>query len=329
MSLGPKFRSNLKLPPPKATCFVGIWIAPSNGLILDSGLPSLKKYFWTFHKMSLSSILLTSKTSKIDTELDALFKSNVTIEPHAQISDSRILISQPSQPLPSPAGPSERSAKKRKPELEAGLDADNVHSKRRKSKSENHPKVAQTVEKPSERKTKTQEPKPVKQAKLGDKGKARKVEEVSDEEEDNSDLERTYLHGKKDTGTEKAPETDSENSENSDDEGTSNLVHESLREGKKARKTGRKIKYVPAEETAEMRDTRTIFIGNLPVEVAQKKVHMADLLSTKSFLLTLFIVSPQATSPTHSRSDTLCQNRIYQISLDSFSKSYLETPYIR
>lgn len=50
-------------------------------------------------------------------------------------------------------------------------------------------------------------------------------------------------------------------------------VHESLsKSGRKKGTRGKKVKYVPEGETPEMRDTRTIFIGNLPVDIITSKV---------------------------------------------------------
>ena len=48
------------------------------------------------------------------------------------------------------------------------------------------------------------------------------------------------------------------------------LVHESLRAGPS--RTVSHQRYVPANETSEDRDRRTVFVGNLPVEVAKTKV---------------------------------------------------------
>ncbi|KAG5221228.1 Nucleolar protein [Salix suchowensis] len=48
-------------------------------------------------------------------------------------------------------------------------------------------------------------------------------------------------------------------------------VHESLRKGKKKIKTARQVNFVLPEETPTKRNMRTIFIGNLPLAVAQKK----------------------------------------------------------
>lgn len=38
----------------------------------------------------------------------------------------------------------------------------------------------------------------------------------------------------------------------------------------------KKVKYVPEDETREMRDARTIFIGNLPVGAVKSKVSIVD-----------------------------------------------------
>ncbi|KIJ64663.1 hypothetical protein HYDPIDRAFT_90009, partial [Hydnomerulius pinastri MD-312] len=60
-----------------------------------------------------------------------------------------------------------------------------------------------------------------------------------------------------------------------EEDGPPTLVHETLRKdgaSSKKRKTGgRKEKYVPTDETEEKRNARTIFIGNLSPEVAQKR----------------------------------------------------------
>ena len=58
----------------------------------------------------------------------------------------------------------------------------------------------------------------------------------------------------------------------------SQLVHESVAKpaGKSSR--NRKSKHVPENETADQRDRRTVFVGNLSVEVAQKRVRAIILL---------------------------------------------------
>jgi nucleolar protein 12 len=98
------------------------------------------------------------------------------------------------------------------------------------------------------------------------KGKS-KEEEAIDEEEENSDLENAYLETHRD-----APKPEDE------EDVEEPLVHESLQKGKKSSRSGPKTKFVPSDETPERRDQRTIFIGNLSVEVAQKRVRCRILL---------------------------------------------------
>ncbi|KAF8967173.1 hypothetical protein BDZ97DRAFT_1656759, partial [Flammula alnicola] len=54
------------------------------------------------------------------------------------------------------------------------------------------------------------------------------------------------------------------------EEDSTQLIHESLsKKNKKVRAS--KTKHVPQEETPELRDQRTVFVGNLPIELASKK----------------------------------------------------------
>ncbi|KAL7422726.1 Nucleolar protein 12 [Cryptotrichosporon argae] len=66
---------------------------------------------------------------------------------------------------------------------------------------------------------------------------------------------------------------DGQSSDGSDSEGDAGeLVHESVKAARARReRRGRAQKYVPAGETAVERDRRTVFVGNLPVEVAKSK----------------------------------------------------------
>lgn len=136
-------------------------------------------------------------------------------------------------------------------------------------------------------------------------------DEGEDEDENDAGLEDAYAKGrvaklaakekelqsktakaKKMKGTEDAVKTDvkmkgavadgSSESEVEDDDGEdpSRLVHESL-SGSKSRKDRRgkrtkKEKYAPQEETTEQRNERTIFVGNVAVEVAKSKVCFND-----------------------------------------------------
>lgn len=102
--------------------------------------------------------------------------------------------------------------------------------------------------------------------KASGKGKAKEVD--SDSEDENSDLEKAYHDAHARTGE----EVEDDEHADADDLDTS-LVHESLKKsGKKASRSGPKVKFVPADETPELRDQRTIFVGNLSVDVASKRV---------------------------------------------------------
>lgn len=85
------------------------------------------------------------------------------------------------------------------------------------------------------------------------------------EDENNSDLENQYLHGKS------RPVQMSNEDESENEEDLSELVHESVK-SKGKQTTGIKQKFVPSDETPEQRDRRTVFVGNLPIGIAQKKV---------------------------------------------------------
>ena len=60
-----------------------------------------------------------------------------------------------------------------------------------------------------------------------------------------------------------------------EESGPSTIIHESLlNAGKKSNQhtSARKEKYTPPDESEEQRNLRTIFVGNLSSEVAQKRV---------------------------------------------------------
>lgn len=58
-----------------------------------------------------------------------------------------------------------------------------------------------------------------------------------------------------------------------DDDSDAELVHEALAStSSRKRKQAVKLpKYTPADETSQQRDRRSIFVGNLPIEVAKSK----------------------------------------------------------
>lgn len=92
----------------------------------------------------------------------------------------------------------------------------------------------------------------------------------SSDEEDNGALEDAYETAKANTKVVGAGKEAVASEEDDDDEGDpATLVHESV----KKLPTKRKGKYIPPDETSSQRDSRTVFIGNLPAEIAQKKVY--------------------------------------------------------
>lgn len=66
------------------------------------------------------------------------------------------------------------------------------------------------------------------------------------------------------------PSSSSAESDGEDD--LAKLVHESAANGGKPKSTHGKTKHFPSEETPEQRDARTIFVGNVPVEVVKSRV---------------------------------------------------------
>ena len=87
----------------------------------------------------------------------------------------------------------------------------------------------------------------------------------------------------------KSPENEygraSSDSEEDEDEpfDPNTIVHESLQKSKlKSHKPASKKKYVPPHETPEQRNLRTVFVGNLSVEVAKKRVRILNTPSTST-----------------------------------------------
>lgn len=66
----------------------------------------------------------------------------------------------------------------------------------------------------------------------------------------------------------------SKSDDSDEDEGVdpTRLVHESVAVDGKAKSSSGRVKYVPPEETPELRDARTVFVGNVPVEVVKNRV---------------------------------------------------------
>ncbi|KAJ3990143.1 hypothetical protein F5890DRAFT_1569909 [Lentinula detonsa] len=225
--------------------------------------------------MALSSFLLTSGTKKtvVDTELDSLFK-NASAGPN---------------PLP------------------------NLSSGKLKRKHQNTPSVFSTS---TSKKTKLTEPndslKTSKQTPSEGKAKlkknptqvskaaARKGHNEGPENEsdgDGSELENAYLsrlargNSKRKTFTSdneddskeelevtKGDDVEDASSNEEDEENHQPPQHETLSRNQHPKKLPKAIsKYAPPDETLEQRNARTIFVGNLSVEVSQKKSLLKSL----------------------------------------------------
>lgn len=113
------------------------------------------------------------------------------------------------------------------------------------------------------------------------KATVQKSHEDAETEEDDSELETAYLsRALKGKGKGKASEEDDDmemeedaSSDDDDEEVKSPPVHESLTKKQHTKKVSKpKTKYAPSDETVERRNARTIFVGNLSVDVSQKKV---------------------------------------------------------
>jgi nucleolar protein 12 len=63
-----------------------------------------------------------------------------------------------------------------------------------------------------------------------------------------------------------------EDEDEDEDEDAKSFVHESLKTTKKKQKTKPAKAYIPPNESQADRDRRTIFVGNLPIDVASSKV---------------------------------------------------------
>ena len=101
------------------------------------------------------------------------------------------------------------------------------------------------------------------------------VAESESEEEEDADEESGDVEDENEDEGGPAEEDVEEASSESDDEGDpSKLVHESLQKGAPPKGQSRhgKSKFIPSEETPEQRDARTVFVGNVAVEVAKSRV---------------------------------------------------------
>ncbi|KAG1780594.1 hypothetical protein EV702DRAFT_1078915 [Suillus placidus] len=182
--------------------------------------------------MSLSSFLIGGKTTSnqkvIDTELDALFQTQVQDNGSTAVSND----------------------KKRKPEREQrhGL-----------KKHKSAPKESQQHDSP-----------PPKRVKLRENKKETIDKRKLEAQENLKAISAVESSSAKSRGAEPV----GNNSDSEEESGPSTLVHESLLSGgvkSNQRASARKVKFAPPDESEEQRNLRTIFVGNLSSEVAQKR----------------------------------------------------------
>ncbi|KAH6888797.1 hypothetical protein BKA70DRAFT_1390075 [Coprinopsis sp. MPI-PUGE-AT-0042] len=104
----------------------------------------------------------------------------------------------------------------------------------------------------------------------GNASRGKKAALQEDEDKDAAQVEEQYLASSVKGKSKAAVARGSEDEEKDGEDDT--LVHESLRSEKGKKSSGKaKQKVVPEDETPEQRDKRTIFVGNLPLSVAQKR----------------------------------------------------------
>jgi nucleolar protein 12 len=121
---------------------------------------------------------------------------------------------------------------------------------------------------------------------LKKKSRIEKSLEESDDEEADAGLEVAYerkvrLGKQAVTGSSKNEEQQHGSPES--EAGASQLVHETA--AKKDRRKKKHAHDVPPNETKEQRDARTIFLGNIPIEVAKSKVYSSPLFALAPLVL--------------------------------------------
>ena len=228
--------------------------------------------------MSLSSFLLgkghSKKDKDIDGDLDALFHSSVRLPQIPTLSGSVLFVQvSTSQTEPSPA-PTKTGVKRRGGAIE---DAPPVPSKRQKPVNDKtHPSVPQipsTIEPASHSKKTTKEGKGKRVSK-----KKTRTEEAPGEigDEDNAGIEEAYEHKvrpRKQVARGSSRDEEQLNDTSDSEEDASQLVHETMvKNSQRDKRRSKHVHHVPPDETKEQRDARTIFLGNVPMEVAKTKV---------------------------------------------------------
>lgn len=92
-------------------------------------------------------------------------------------------------------------------------------------------------------------------------------DDEDDEEEEDAELDAAD-----------ASESDESSDEDDAEVDPATLVHEALKPStSRANEPSASKKYVPVDESPQDRERRTIFVGNLPIEVAQKKSALSQL----------------------------------------------------
>ncbi|GBE84863.1 hypothetical protein BKA93DRAFT_827131 [Sparassis latifolia] len=211
--------------------------------------------------MSLSSFLISaheknsSKKGKevvLDKRLDDIFHSSTGASQTDPSTDAQPINVDQSKLH----GSSERGKRVKKRKLQ---DAGSTKSKRSKGESE--------------KETVSENPAPG-----GERSRARSVAAVPEAvSEDDHDQDSPTVAGQKhgqSSSTSRNAEVSSnvEDSQSENEDLSSRLLHESLSKESQSKQHGRtRTKHVPPDETMERRNARTIFVGNVPVEVAKSR----------------------------------------------------------
>ena len=236
--------------------------------------------------MSLSSFLLGKRHSKadndIDGDLDALIRSSVRplylLTAQSVNFVSRLQIS--TLPTNSHQTATNTGAKRRRDALRDDFPTPLKRKKSVNARGQSSRRPPPTTNPESHSKA-AKEKKSDEVPKKGAKNKELPTE--SDDEEDDAGLEEAYERkvrpGKQiATGPSR---NKAQPSGSSDSEGeTSQLIHETAVVKKDRRSKARQGRghNVPPDETKEQRDARTIFLGNVPIQVAKEKVYLNSFL---------------------------------------------------
>lgn len=137
--------------------------------------------------------------------------------------------------------------------------------------------------------------------------------EDTSEEEESTEV-RTETHK---TTESIRVEHDSDETDSDEEGDPSKLIHESLLKDKGSKGASKgKAKFIPSDETLELRRARTIFVGNVPVEVVKGKVRIKRSSSSHSLIHAPFVFSHCRSSS----SGTFCLSfRRQKLSLSDFA----------